>query len=143
MKKPIDKEYLTNTLKSFDAEVSETKYLHNNDPSVHTHDNKTILDKISKSDKGTLLFDGKEVGNTESSSGSTEYDILSTSSEVKENAVAGKLVDLLVIKEVFSLSVMGKNCLRLPSLTKVLIQTLMTLLRVWLKKYAVFPMHPL
>ena len=60
MKKPIDKEYLENSFKNFDAEVSENKYLHNDDPSIHQHENKNILDKISESETGTLVFDGKE-----------------------------------------------------------------------------------
>ncbi len=60
MKKPIDKEYLENSFKSFDSEILEKKYFHNNDHSIHSHDNKNILDKISESETGTLMFDGEE-----------------------------------------------------------------------------------
>lgn len=75
MKKPIDKNYLVNTLKNFDTEVSEKKYLSKNDPALHTHENKTVLNKISESDKGTLLFDGKEIGNSSTEKPASAYDI--------------------------------------------------------------------
>lgn len=66
MKKPIDKEYLENSFKNFNTEVLEKKYLHNNDSSIHSHENKNVLDKISESETGTLMFGGKEFidGNT-------------------------------------------------------------------------------
>lgn len=58
MNKPIDKKYLETQFKNFVSETLDKMYLHKNDS--HTHNNKSILDKISESNAGNLLFNGKE-----------------------------------------------------------------------------------
>lgn len=74
MKKPIDSNYLLKTLKSFFTEVLEKRYLHNDDSSLHSHDNIETLDKIRESDNGTLIFNEKEIS-IEGRSGKSAYDI--------------------------------------------------------------------
>lgn len=73
--KPIDKEYLKNTLKDFDSEVLSKKYLQSNDEQLHTHDNKETLDKLSTSNDGKLLFDGNELNSSSATAGKSAYEI--------------------------------------------------------------------
>ena len=61
MDKPINKTYLENSFKDFDTQILEKKYLNQEDPSIHTHDNKDILDRIGESTEGKLLFNEKEI----------------------------------------------------------------------------------
>lgn len=63
--KPISKDYLTSSLKDFDSEVLDKKYLKSDDGQLHTHANKEVLNRLDVSDTGALLFDGTEI-NTES-----------------------------------------------------------------------------
>lgn len=63
--KPISKDYLTSSLKDFDSEVLDKKYLKSDDEQLHTHANKEVLNRFNVSDTGALLFDGNEV-NTDS-----------------------------------------------------------------------------
>lgn len=74
-KKPIDKEYLKSSLKVFDSEVLEKKYIKSDNESLHTHANKDVLDKLSISDTGTLLYDRNEIGESTSTAGKSAYEI--------------------------------------------------------------------
>lgn len=74
-KKPIDKEYLKSSLKVFNSEVLEKKYIKSDNESLHTHANKDVLDKLSISDTDTLLYDGNEIGESTSTSGKSAYEI--------------------------------------------------------------------
>ncbi len=104
----INKTYLENSFKDFDTQILEKKYLNQEDPSIHTHDNKDILDRIGESTEGKLLFNEKEIVSDNDSCVSKD-DVLSTSTAVKENTQAGKLVDALVVKEVFQSVSNGKE----------------------------------
>lgn len=75
VKKPIDKEYLKSSLKDFDSKILEKKYVQNNNEQLHTHVNKEVLDKLSTSDTGTLLYDGDEIGGSTSTNGKSAYEI--------------------------------------------------------------------
>ena len=66
MKKPIDKEYLEQSF------IDYNTFLHSEDSSVHDHNNKSTLDKISESDEGNLLFNGEEICNQLSGTGGGE-----------------------------------------------------------------------
>ena len=60
--KPIDKDYLQNTLKSFNEQVLNSEYAKKGEiVEGHTHPNKSTLDKLTETTDGTLLFDGKEI----------------------------------------------------------------------------------
>lgn len=59
--KPINKDYLTSSLKDFDSEILSKKYLQSNDEQLHTHANEEVLNRLNVSDTGTLLFDGNEI----------------------------------------------------------------------------------
>lgn len=61
MKKPIDKTYLENCFKNFHTYLVAKNIL-------HSHENKTTIDKIGESETGHLLFNGTEI----SGSGSGE-----------------------------------------------------------------------
>lgn len=74
-KKPIDKEYLKSSLKGFDSEVLEKKYIKSDNESLHTHANKEVLDKLSASEAGTLLYDGNEISDSASTAGKSAYEI--------------------------------------------------------------------
>lgn len=75
-KKFIDKDYLISSLKDFDKEILNKKYCRLNDERLHTHDNKEVIDKLSISDDGNLLFDGNEINNSSSGAdGKSAYDI--------------------------------------------------------------------
>ena len=63
--KPIDKEYLTSSLKDFDSEILSKKYLQTNDEQLHTHANGEVLNRLNVSDTGALLFDGNEINKNE------------------------------------------------------------------------------
>lgn len=104
----INKTYLENSFKDFDTQILEKKYLNQEDPSIHTHDNKDILDRIGESTEGKLLFNEKEIVSDNDSCVSKD-DVLSTSTAVKENTQAGKLVDALVVKDVFQSVSNGKE----------------------------------
>ena len=74
--KPISKDYLTSSLKDFDSEVLDKKYMQSNDEQLHTHANKEVLDKLDLSDDGTLLFNGNEIGSsTSTTAGKSAYEI--------------------------------------------------------------------
>ena len=59
--KPINKDYLTSSLKDFDSEILSKKYLQSNDEQLHTHVNEEVLNRLNVSDTGALLFDGNEI----------------------------------------------------------------------------------
>ena len=60
--KPIDKNYLVNTLKSFNEQVLNSEYAKKGEiVEGHTHENKSTIDKLSETSDGTLLFDGNEI----------------------------------------------------------------------------------
>lgn len=75
--KPIDKNYLVNTLKSFNEQVLSNEYVKKGEiVEGHTHENKTVLDKLTEDSNGTLLFDGKEIeGGGSGNAGKSAYDI--------------------------------------------------------------------
>lgn len=73
-KQPIDKEYLLESLRNFDNKVLNKKYLQSNAEQLHMHTNKDILDKITLSNNGSLLFNGNEI-NTSASDGKSAYEI--------------------------------------------------------------------
>ena len=78
-KLPIDKQYLISSFKDFYEKILNKEFLKSNDKSLHSHDNKKILDKISVSDSNTLLYDGKEIcfggNNSTTSNGKSAYEI--------------------------------------------------------------------
>ena len=60
--KPIDKNYLVNTLKSFNEQVLNSEYAKKGEiVEGHTHENKSTIDKLSETSDGVLLFDGNEI----------------------------------------------------------------------------------
>lgn len=63
--KPINKDYLTSSLKDFDSEILSKKYLQTNDEQLHTHANEEVLNRLNVSDTGTLLFNGNEINKNE------------------------------------------------------------------------------
>lgn len=70
MKKPIDKMYLENCFKDFHTYLLTKVF--------HTHENKTVLDKIGESTSGNILFNGKELSSESESSvtdGKSAYQI--------------------------------------------------------------------
>lgn len=73
-KKPIDKEYLKSSLKVFDSEVLEKKYIKSDNETLHTHSNKEVLNKLSASNTGILLYNGNEVGKP-ASNGKSAYEV--------------------------------------------------------------------
>ena len=75
-RKPIDKEYLTSSFQEFNSAVLEQKYLQSDDEQLHTHANQEILNNLGLSDDGTLLFNGNEIGSSNSSTaGKSAYEI--------------------------------------------------------------------
>lgn len=72
---PIDKQYLISSLKNFDSDILEKKYVQFNNTLFHSHDNKNVLDKLNISDNGTLLFNGNEINNGSVSAGKSAYQI--------------------------------------------------------------------
>lgn len=89
MKEPIDKEYLEQSFIDFDTEVSEKKYLKNDDSSIHSHDNKNILDKMGESETGKLLFNGEEIFEEQNIDLS---DYLKSTSDVSNTVSTGELL---------------------------------------------------
>ena len=68
-KLPIDKEYLITSLKSYEENVLDKKY-------GQRSSNQSVLDKLSESKNGTLLFNGNNVGSGEKGDdGKSVYDI--------------------------------------------------------------------
>lgn len=82
MPKPIDKNYLIKSLKSFDEQILGKEYLKKEDVSKQdTHKNKEILDKFSESLEGKLLYNGKEI------EGSANFEFTEYTNEEIESAV--------------------------------------------------------
>lgn len=54
MAKPINKDYLASSLKSFDEQILSKKY-------DEIHSNREIIDKLTESEDGKLLFNGEEI----------------------------------------------------------------------------------
>ena len=70
MGKPIDKDYLKNTLTTFNEQVLNNEYAKKNEiVEGHTHENKDVLDKLSENSEGVLLFNGNQI---EGGSGTAE-----------------------------------------------------------------------
>ena len=82
MAKPVDKNYLIKSLKSFDEQVLGKEYLKKEDVAEQdTHKNKEILDKFSESSEGKLLYNGEEI------EGSTNFEFAEYTNEEIESAV--------------------------------------------------------
>ena len=63
MSKPITKEYLAKQLKNFESQVIVNNYVSYEEnkniiEKSHEHTNNNVLDKLTESDEGKLLFDG-------------------------------------------------------------------------------------
>lgn len=81
---PINKGYLVSSLKQFEEEVLSKKY-------SKTHENQSVLDKLSESDDGMLLFDGNMV----ESSGETGSDGMSAYEIAAKNGFEGTEIEWL------------------------------------------------
>lgn len=87
MTKPIDREYLVASLKSFDKEVLSKKYSQGGGSTVetHTHDNKETIDKLTETQDGKLLFDGEEIQGTRGEKGEDGRSITSITTDENNN----------------------------------------------------------
>lgn len=76
MRKPIDKDYLKNTLDSFNQQILNNEYVKKDEiVEGHTHENKTVLDKLSENSEGVLLFNGNQIEGGSGASGKSAYEI--------------------------------------------------------------------
>ena len=76
MRKPIDKDYLKNTLDSFNQQILNNEYVKKDEiVEGHTHENKTVLDKLSENSEGVLLFNGNQIEGSTGTSGKSAYEI--------------------------------------------------------------------
>lgn len=77
MGKPIDKTYLSETLKAFDAKVLKEKYKSKNEEvEQHTHKNKEVLDALGQDSDGALLYNGNKIeSGIKGDNGKSAYEI--------------------------------------------------------------------
>lgn len=80
MRKPIDKTYLLETLKTFDAKVLNEKYRKKDEGiEQHTHENKEVLDALSQDTDGSLLYNGNKIeSGIKGDNGKSAYEIAKT-----------------------------------------------------------------